>query len=360
MPVPGYDVFIVDDPLNGADADATDTMYLLSPAGPEEATVFQTPNSGDPTLDAQLSAYFADGAVQGKLVNAKTAVVQGYGSGYELPELEDCFANLPGGPGQIVAPLITDVDELIIVAEKSWEQRKIALLNPPLGMSDTNVAALAADIIAGTDARGAALFADYAQHAVSGGTTVTIPWTITVAAMIAANDLALKNPGLAAAGVQGISLDAVSLSDLRTDARRETLKNAQVNTAKLVGGQYRNYGFRTLADLDELPQWWDLSGSRVVSALCAQAAIIDEQFVFEQIDGSGKLIARYEAQLRAACKALVDIGAIFAYDVDTSAAVNPLSNLQQGLVTATVYLSVSTFAEHIVTNITRRAITASV
>lgn len=365
-PVPGSTVQIVDDPVSGASAQATDTLYLLSPYGPDEAAVYTSANSGNATLDAQLTAYFKDGLSGRTVVGGKTAVVQGYGSGYALPELDDALLLLPSGPGQVVAPHVVDEPEMLLVAEGAWAQNKVALLNSAPGLTDSQVSVLAAALIAGGDCRGAGLWCDYAQHPAAGGTTVTVPFTVTVAAMIAANDIALKNPGIAAAGVGGISDDVVSVSDLRTDTRRESLWHAQVNTAKVVDGKIRNYGYRTLADLTTLPQWAFFSGSRVVMALCEKAAELDETLVFGQIDGLGKFLGRYEGLLRGACKDLYDIKALFgdtpedAYSVDVGPNVNPLSNLQAGLVTAQVRLKTSTEAEHIVTNITVRAITQSV
>jgi hypothetical protein len=166
--------------------------------------------------------------------------------------------------------------------------------------------------------------------------------------------------------VQGRIDGALGISDPKDDTRRGALKNAQVNTAKDVWGSIRNYGFRTLADLTTLPHWWDLSGSRTVMAYRAKAAAIDEDFVFGQIDGQGGMLSRYEGRLRAAAKELYDAGALFgatpdeAYRVDVGESVNPNEDLAAGEVKANVFLKTSPFAEHLVTNITRRALTATV
>lgn len=360
MPVPGVDTFIVDDSLAGAVATATDGLYLLSTAGPATPTAFTSADSGDDTLDAQLRAYFAEGG--------KSVTVQGYSAdGVALPTLADAIAMLPPNPGQVVAPEVVTTPEHILVADGAWARNKVALLNGPGNATDTDLTTLADALVSGADARGAGLFADVAQYeGLVPNTTDSVPWTITVAGMIARNDRATGNPNLAAAGLRGISV-AQGVTDPRDDGRRQTLNESQVNAAKDVYGSLRNYGFRTLADLTTLPQWWDLSGSRTVMAFRAQAAAVDESFVFDQIDGQGALLDRYESQLRAAAKGLYDLGALYgatpddAYNVIVrDESVNPVAQLAEGTVSAKVLLKVSPYAEHLITNITRRALTATV
>jgi hypothetical protein len=359
VPVPGFDTYVVDDPNSGVAATATDTLYLLSAAAtaPATPTVFKKADSGDATLDAQLRAYFALGG--------RSVYVQGVGDGTPNPLLADAIAALPAGPGQVVAPESVTSADLIALAGV-WPGGKVALLQGPSTATDAALETLAGAVIAGADARGAALFGDYILMPSATGGTDLIPLSLIVAALVARNDRLFKNPNLAAAGVQGRIDGALGVQDLRDDTRRGTLKDAQVNTAKDVWGSIRNYGFRTLADLDALPHWWDLSGSRTVMAYRARAAAIDEDFVFGQIDGQGSMLARYEGRLRAAAKELYDAKALFgatpddAYRIDVGETVNPVEELAAGEVKANVFLKTSPFAEHLVTNITRRALTATV
>lgn len=360
-PVPGFDTFIVDDPISGAAATATDTLHLLSTAGPAEPTVHKRADTGDATLDAQLRAYFALGG--------RSVIVQGHGDGTTLPEIADAIALLPPGPGQVVAPEVVVQDDLITLTGV-WASNKVALLQGASTATDTELETLAAAIIAAvgaTNGRGAGLFADYFLFPQVAGTgTDLIPQSLVVAALIARNDRLLKNPNIAAAGKNGRVDAAVGIDDQKTDTRIEALKDAQVNSAKNVNGSLRNYGFRTLADLDVLPHWWDLSGSRTVMAYRAQAAAIDEDFTFETIDGKGKMLTRYQGRLQAAAKDLYDLDALYgdtpeaAYRIDVGDTVNTDEDIAAGEVTAQVYLKTSPFAEHLVTNITRRALTATV
>lgn len=358
MPDPGFDVLVVDDPLGGEDALATDTLYLLSPYGPASPTQFRRADSGQATLDAQLRAYFRDGG--------KSVFVQGYDAlPAALPDLATAIGLLGIAPGQLVAPEVVTAPELIIVGEQGWAKNKVALLQGPTGATDAALTTLATSLISGGDLRGAALFADTGvQPALTGGGTENVPWSVTVAALIAASDRRTGNPNLAAAGKRGISL-ALGVTDLRNDTRRQALKDAQINTAKVVGGRVRNYGYRTLADLDTLPQWWDLSGSRTMMAFRARAAAVDEDFVFDPIDAHRVLLDRYESRLRAEAKDLYDVNALFgktpdeAYKIDTSDTVNPIDELAVGEVASQVRLKTSPFAEHLTTTIVRRSLTAA-
>jgi hypothetical protein len=359
VPVPGFDTFVVDDPNTGVAATATDTLYLLSasPAAPDTPTVKKKPDTGDDALDAQLRAYFALGGT--------SVYLQSHGDGTTAPTLAAAVDLLPAGPGQVVAPEAVASADLITLAG-AWQKGKVALLQPASTATDAQVETLASGVIAGADGRGAALFDDWIlMPSITGGTDL-IPLSLIVAALAARNDRLFKNPNRAAAGIQGVITGALGINDPKDDTRRGALRDAQVNTAKDVWGSLRNYGYRTLADLDALPHWWDLSGSRTVMAYRAKAAAIDEDFVFGQIDGQGSMLARYEGRLRAAAKDLYDAGALFgttpdeAYRVDVGESVNPTEELAAGEVKAQVYLKTSPFAEHLVTNITRRALTASV
>lgn len=358
-PIPGYDVNLIDDPTSGIAVNATDTLYLLDPNGPDTPTpISEATDEANSVLQNRLSAYLLQGG--------RSVYVQGYGSGYELPELEEALDSLPDGAGQIVAPSITDASENILIAQAAYDQKKIALLAAPLGDSDAQVETLAAAIIGGSDARFAGLWPDYAQLRTDANQIYTVSVALIVAALAARNDLQFHNPGMAAAGGNGIAETVISVSDLKTDSRIQALKNAQVNAFKFVQNAYRNYGWRTLANLTTHPDWWDMSGARTVAAITHDIATVDEQIVFGQIDGVGTLQRRYGSLISATLKSYYDLGALYgdtpadAYSVDVGDTVNPVASLQQGIVTARVRLKASKFAEYVVTDITKRSIDAAV
>jgi hypothetical protein len=360
-PVPGVDTYIIDELSAGAEPTATDTLYLLSSAGSAVPVSYTAADSGNATLDAWLSAYFTDGG--------RAVYVQGLSSGTVgagLPSLGTALSLLPPGPGQVVAPEVTGATAIAQMCDAAWDQGKCCIVNGPTDASDATLEALAASVIATSDggSRGAIMVADTAQYAgTASGETVNVPWAVTLAALVAKQDKATSNPGAAAAGVTGVSWGAASVSDLRSDTRRTALNTAQVSTAKYVDGKYRQYGIRSLANLQTLPSWWNWWGSRVVMAFRSRVAAVGEDFVFAETDGAGKLTGRFKSQIADVAMQLYDLGALFgatpadAYTIDTGDTVNSVASLQAGNLIANCHLKVSENAEHVTINIVRRALT---
>jgi hypothetical protein len=364
MADPGVDVIVEDEPLGGEEANRTDQAFLLSLDAPSG---FATPvpktraDTGDDDIDAALRAYFAAGG--------QAITVQGWqATPSTLPGLAAAVALLPPGPGQVLAPEAVSSVNHRVVGPAAWAQNKVALLNGPSGASESALLALStADRASGADMRAAGLWADWESWAdPAGGAPHNVPATVAVAGMIARNDRLYRNPNIAAAGSRGRSQSSGLLAPApRSEASITTLKNAQVNSGKVFGSEVRNYGFRTLADLSVIPHWFDFSGARTIMAFRALAAGADEEIVFDQIDGKRTLQDRYEGSLRQVLKGLYDAGALFgdnpdaAYHVDVGPSVNPVSELAQGRIAATVRVRVSTFAEHVITTIARRPLTAS-
>ena len=354
---PGANVFIIDEPFAGADPTATDTLFLLSTAGSAVPVRYYEANTGDSTLDTYLRTYFGEGG--------RSVIVQGHGAGgtagTALPDLDDAMALLPAGPGQVVAPEVVAAADIATVADAAWTQGKVSLFNGGTTDTDGTLGTLVEDVVSASDggSRGAILYADIGVYAgVPPVVSVNVPWSITVAGMIAARDILTGNPGDAAAGIDGVST-ADSLLDERTIDRRNSLKNAQVNTAKTVYGQIRNYGIRSMADLETLPMWWNWWGARVVMAYRARCQVVGEDFMFQEIDGAGKLIGRFNDRLSAEAKELKDMGALWDYRIDTGPTVNTTAGVQDGNLKAKAYLQTSENAEYIEIDLIRRALTAS-
>lgn len=369
MPIPGADVYVIDSAIGGGVPLQTDTLYVLSAAGPAIATKRTQANDADATINNELRAYFHE--------TGRAVYVAGYDpAGTTKPTPANAIAALPPGPGQVVAPELVTSADIIAVADACWNTNKIYLANGPTSSTIAQLTTLANAVRSGstTGGRGVGLFAGTGAYpgATSGAANVSVPWPIAVAAMIARNDRTYLNPNIAAAGVRGKSA-ALGITQVGaagatayTTSEIQALRNIGVNVARVMpGGEIRNYGFRTLANLDMLPQWWDLNGSRTVMSFRADAAAIDEDLLFEQVDGQRALLDRYEGLLRDRLAELHRRGALFgaspadAYGVDTSDRVNPSELLAIGEITAEVRLRISPHAEHVVTNIIRRGITAA-
>lgn len=368
MATPGYDVYVIDAALGGDAAAATDTLYLLSPNGTATPVRRVRADTGAATLDNQLRAYFAEGG--------RSVYVQGYGDGTALPNLAAAVAALPEGPGQVVAPEAVTAADHITIANGAWAANKVALLNGPSTATIAQLQTLRTAVTTGatTGARGAALFAGVGVYPgpSPGAANVSVPWPIAVAGMIARSDRVTRNPNLAAAGKRGVSRalgithTGTGTATLYTPDEISTLFASQINTAKVIrSGEIRNYGFQTLVNMDALPYWDQLSGSRTVMAFRAASAVVDEELVFEQIDGQRVTLNFYEGLLRDVAADLYGRGALYgrtptdAYDVDTSDAVNLLENIAAGEIVADVRLKTSPHATHVITNIIRRPLTAA-
>lgn len=367
MPIPGVDVAVSDEALIARLPTATDTVFLLSgdTNAPTSATLVDSAAevrssfSTATTLITEVDTLFGEGARQVYLVKIDTSAIA------------TALAKFPVdlGPGTVVAPPVQVAGDIADIADWAWETNRIYLANGPSAATNSQLVTLAGAIQAAGEGRNTALFADQAIVPGAGGVTRNVPWSIVVAGLIARNDLRPGggNPNLAVAGTNVIPQYATGVTGERNDTDRETLNDAQVNTAKTVAGQLRNYGYRTLADLDDHPQWWDLGGARVVMDVKAHIRSANEDAVFGQIDGVGSLEDRVNGLISARCLELTRIGALFAgiddygrpiapFEVDTSRAVNPLSEIQQGRVRADVRLRTSPYLEHLDVTIYKQTI----
>jgi hypothetical protein len=372
VPEPGVDVYVVDEYLGGVSPLATDTVYLLDPAGPAVAVKKTRPDVGNVTADNALRALFQEGA--------RSIYLQGIGDGTTKPLPADAVAALPAGPGNIVAPsLVTSADH-VALANAAWPRNKVCLFNGASTLTVAQLQTLSAAIIAGAGGldgggRGAALFAGQTVYANPGGTgTYSVPLAVSVAGVLARNDRLYLKPNMAPAGANGI-LRAIGITQtgaagatVYTPADISTLYASQVNAARLVptpsGAQVRNYGAKTLADLTVLEHWWDFPGSRAIMEFRSRATVVDEQVVFDNLDGEQITLSKYGGLLRGEASEMWRRGALFgqspsdAYEIVTDATLNPIDQLAEGEAVATCRLKVSPHIDHLVTNIVRRPIGA--
>jgi hypothetical protein len=359
----GVEVDIIDEQQPVAAPTATDTGFLLHSTA-EDTPDFAQLNNGadaraaypdDDALVANADAFFGEGGA--RLYVSNIAAV--------TPDIPVSLARFIDdlGPGQLWAPEVVATAGHVSIANWAYDHNRIALLNGPDGATDTALTTLATAAIAAPGARNASMEADtLIIPGTASGTTREVPATATKAGLIARSDIATGNPNLAAAGIQqGRTRYALGTKVDRTDASRQALAAAQVNTFKSVyGTTLAAYGYLTLADLDALPHWWDLSGSRTVMAVRAREAAVAEQHMFATIDGGGGFLTRYEGALRGELAALARLGALYgsetspAYQVDVSAVVNPIANLAQGQVTATITMRTSPHARVLRIHIIRR------
>lgn len=262
------------------------------------------------------------------------------------------------GPGQVLAPGLTDGDVHEELLAHVNATRRCALLDLP-DDSDPTVLAAAVAALEGIDGvRFSSAWAPWAVYPGPAGAQVTVPYAAVEAALIAQADRRTGNPNQPAAGANGVSRYALGLSQSFTDAQREALNGAGVCMAKLVYGDVRSYGYRTAAGPADTNWLW-FGNSRVVMAIAHESDAAAENYVLRQIDGRRQLFAALETELRGICLRYFNAGALFgsdpteAFSVDTGEAVNTIDTIKAGEVRAVIRLKCSPAAEWVVIEIVK-------
>jgi phage tail sheath protein FI len=248
----------------------------------------------------------------------------------------------------------------VALLNQAQAANKFALLDGADTPSDTTLSAEADAIRASVDLTSLSetfgmLLAPW--HVISGlttGTTRTVPPSAIAAGLIARSDGRYNNPNLPAAGANGESSITLSLSQPSwADAAREALNDAGVDVFRDVYGGFRLYGYRTLADTNNLDSaaWINAGAARLRMAIIADLEAISEQFLFSQLDGKGLKIAEFNGALTGKLQGYWSRGSIYgdsaseAFAVDTGPTVNTPATLANNELHAVVGLRVSPFAE---------------
>lgn len=363
--IPGVEVVVVDEPALGPGAPTdTSTAFLITsdanaPATPTLLTSPTQTRTDFPTATTmwgETDVIFKEGLTQ---FGAPKIYAQKLLSG--TTGLQDTLDLLVKelGPGQVVAPPVVTADDIAIVAQWAFDTNRVYFANGPTGASDSALITIADAVADSGYGRNTALFADDAIIPGIGVATRTVPWSCVAAGLVARNDLNTGNPGLAAAGDQGICVYTLGVSAERSNAAMTSLNSHQINVARApYSGPIRTYGWRTLANLTNQPHWWDMSGARVVMDIRANALAVSEHVLFAQIDGNGELISRWNGLLTKRLLELCRVNALFgppntAFTVDTGPNFNPIETIAQGILRAGIKVKTSPFAEQIDISLTR-------
>jgi hypothetical protein len=270
------------------------------------------------------------------------------------------------GPGQVAVPGKTSDAVHIGLLEHANAHTRVALLD----LQDASSAStLAADVNAVRATAGARFAAAFAPHAVvpgiAAGTTRTVGYSAVQAGLIARLDGVTGNPNQAAAGENGRARYAIDLSQPAwTDADRELLNDAGVNVARVIRGEIRTYGYRTIVNPVTDPRWVEFSGSREVMSILSKASAVGESYAFAQLDGRGHTVADFQGELIGICAEEYANDALFgetpeeAYSVDVSA--NTDATAAERRLIARFLLRTSPFAERVEIELVKRLTTESV
>lgn len=269
------------------------------------------------------------------------------------------------GPGQIWAPGKTDPNMQAALMVHASSHDRVALLDAPQG---ADVATLTANGLALRDQvtdRYASLWAPWVTcPGVAIGTTRTVPWSSFEAGIIARADAAAGHANIAAAGDNGQSFFATGVTQSFSDADRQNLLYAGVNTVRQRYGTIRAYGFRSLSDQNGLNgPWVQFNHGRLNMQITADCEEIGEEYVFSQLDGRGLMIAAFHGELNGMLGDLFDLGALYgdtpddAYDINTSPSVNTIETISNGELHAILSVKMSPHAELVEIEIVKVALT---
>lgn len=269
------------------------------------------------------------------------------------------------GPGQISAPGRTTANGHGQLLDHAYAKNRIALLDP----TDTGTkATLLTEAAAVTNnVRYGGMFAPWVKvPGVVAGTTRTIPPSALVAGLIARSDVR-NSQNVPAAGDNGQSVYSVDLSQAAwDDDDREELNAAGVSVIRAMLGGIRVYGWRTLADSVSDPNWVNLANSRLLMALVAQADVVAESFLFDEIDGAGIKMGEFNGALKGMLLPYWNSGSLFgatpdeAFFVDTGPAVNTPETLADNQLRAVISLRMSPMGELVTIEIVKKSIAEAV
>lgn len=261
------------------------------------------------------------------------------------------------GPGQVSIPGRTTAAAHAALLAHADATNRIALLDAADTPTVATLTAAAGGLRADPNARYGALLAPWGvAPGLTAGTTRDIPLSPIQAALIARSD-ATGTPNQAAAGVRGESRYLVGLTQSWTDDEREDLNDAGVNVTREVFGGIRAYGYRTLVDPDDDPNWVSLGTARLFMAIRAKGANIAERYVFAELDGRGRTLASFAGDLVGMLVPYFEAGSLYgdtpadAFIVDVGTQINTPERLANRELHAVISLRVSPFAELVVLEI---------
>src|SRR5215831_506391 len=269
------------------------------------------------------------------------------------------------GPGQVAMPGRTTAAAQANLMAHAATFNRVALIDAVDSGSKATLKSAAQGLRGVPNARHSALFAPWAVvPGIIAGTTRTVPWSAIEAGIIARNDASVS-PNIAAAGIQyGQALYPIALSQPKfSDADREEMNGAGVNLAVQQFGGIMAYGYRTLTDPNQDPNWIQFSNSRLYMAIVAQADAVGENYVFSQIDGKGVTIGQFNGALASMLLTFYNDGSLYgdtpdtAFAVDTGISVNTPQTIANGELHAVLRVKMSPFAEYVVIEIVKRLIT---
>ena len=271
------------------------------------------------------------------------------------------------GPGQVSSPgRTTDTAHEQLLTHAANFMRTAILDGADTPTANTLETAATAATTAGNGQYGGMFAPWVVVPGVVSGTTRTVPPSALVAGSIARSDPE-HGPGAPAAGNNGIAQFAQSVSQPAwDDTTRDALNTKGVNVIRYVNGQVKIFGWRSLANPNVTPGWVGLGTTRYLQNLAYRCWNIGQSYLFQLIDGQGRLISRYAGALAALLMSDYNAGEIYgsspsdAFTVDAGPTVNTPSTLSQNMLIANIAVRPSPMAELVKIQIVNVPITQAV
>lgn len=272
------------------------------------------------------------------------------------------------GPGQVAAFGRTTLAAQSALLAHAKANNRVALIDlADTGVAGTLVTAAAA-LKSDPNSRYGAAFAPWAKvPGVVAGQIRTVPYSAVQAGLIARSDIS-NSPNVPAAGENGQADWVLDLSQPAWDdnTRNNVLNANGVNVAIVKYGGVRTYGYRTLTDPVVNPNWVEFSNVRLYMAIAALGDAIAERYVLSQIDGKGRKIGQFGGELTGMLVPFFEEGSLYgdtpseAFNVDVGPQVNTVQSIQARQLKAVIALRMSPFAEDVILELVKTAITEAV
>lgn len=271
------------------------------------------------------------------------------------------------GPGVVSMPGRTTSQAHLDTLTHAAANNRVAVLDGPDSGTASTLTSAAALARAGGNGKYGAMFAPWAiVPGIAQGTTRTVGYSAVVAGIISRNE-GVISPNSPSAGDNGVARYAIGLSQADfIDTDRATLNNGGVNLARIIRAQLKTYGWRSLADPSVDAQWLNFGNARLFTAIAADADLVAEAYVLNQIDGQGLLLSQFGGDLAAMLLSYYNSGALYgatpdeAFTVDVGGQVNTDQTIAAGELHAVLAVRMSPMSEFVIIEVVKIAITEEV
>jgi len=264
------------------------------------------------------------------------------------------------GPGQVAIPGVATTAAHDALLAHATDTGRTVLLDADATPTVSEVEAIIAAQAAKPGASRAGLVAPWVVVPGAAGTPRQVPASVVAAGLAARGDAIVGHANHAPAGDQGrgagVVRSATGLSVAFTDADLDDLHDAGASAiVRAPDGSVQLFGWRSLSDD---PVYAQLNTGRTAMQLAAGITERMRRYLFQQVDGQGRLYAQVEGDLSSYLLELWDrdVPALFgatrdeAYDVQV-AEVNTPQDRADGVLRATVAVKLTQHAERVLVDV---------